>query len=68
MRINVCLYMWADICIHMVPDGLFGRMCDLHDDTGCCTYAKEGKVLYPGPGPQKTHWDCGFQTLKNAER
>ena len=33
--------MWADICIHMVPDGLFGRMCDLHDDAGCCTYAKE---------------------------
>ena len=52
----------------MVPDGLFGRMCDLHDDTGCCAYAKEGKVLYPGPGPQKTHWDCGFRTLTNAER
>ena len=52
----------------MVPDGLFGRMCDLHDDTGCCTYAKEGKVLYLGPGPQKAHWDCGFWTLTNAER
>lgn len=32
MCIKVCLYMWADICIYMVPGDLFIRMYDLHAD------------------------------------
>lgn len=54
MCISVCLYMWAYICIHMVPVDLFLCMCDFRDDTCNWTYTEEGELLCHDLCPLRT--------------
>lgn len=62
MCINVCLYMWACMCIHMIPADLSLCMGDLQDDICNHTYTKEGEILYYNPHFHKDQQDCGLDT------
>lgn len=56
--INVCLYMWASICIHMVPAGCFNMHVWPLGWHCSCTYSEEGEILYHHLCPPKNqqHW------------
>lgn len=54
MCINVCLYTWAYMCIHMVPADLFMCTYDLHDDICNCAYTQEKEILCHEPCPHKS--------------
>lgn len=67
MCIKVCLYMWADICIRVVPANLFVCMCGPRM-TPMTGHVLAGEKIYCHVSALRNQRGCGFRTHTDVER